>query len=357
MTPAMQGLNLSKGLNVKSWLVLSVVAGLIALAGCEPPPADSRFAIRNPKSLTPGQAKILLTADFQQGQTLQYRFASSREIDLDWDPAKTASGSAKSTVNKFSESMEMVVAYTPVEVNPYGLTTIRATCKKVTVTRSKGTSGRSPIKDAVESFAGKTYTLAVGPTGIIEDYSELNKLIQEIGKEPFREDSKAGRVKEPDMIGDFVASQWFLWDSISSIEKPAEGVSIGQTWKSKLSVPTPMVMRKARDVIYRLSEIRDNEKGQVAVIQSSYSPAESVPSGWPIPYSGTFQMAGTFGFLRGYQVLDLKGQGEELFNIELGRIEQSAQQYQMQLTASLPLPIGPGPRITIKQKLTMQLLE
>jgi hypothetical protein len=299
----------------------------------------------------------LLTVDFQQGQTLQYKFICSREIDLDWDPAKTASGSAKSTVNKFSESVETVVAYTPVEVDPYGLTTIKATCKKVVVTRSKGTGGRPPTKDAVESFAGKTYTLVVGPTGRIEDYSELNELIREIGKEPFQEDSKLGRTKEPDMIGDFVATQWFLWDSISSIENPTEGVSVGQTWKSKLSVPTPMVMRKARDVTYRLSEIRQNGKGRLAVIQSAYSLAESVPSGWPIPYSGKFQVTGTFGFLSKYKVLDLKGQGEELFNIDRGRIEQSDQQYQMQLAASLPLPIGPSPRITIKQKLSMQLLE
>ena len=342
---------------MKSGLVLLVVVGLSVLAGCEPPPADSRFAIRNPKLPTEGQAKELLMVDFQQGQTLQYKFVSSREIDLDWDPAKTASGSAKSTVNKFSESVEMIIAYTPVEVNPYGLTIIKATCKKVIATRSKSTGGRPPIKDAVESFAGKTYTLTVGPTGKIEDYSELKKLIQEIGKEPFREDPKLGRVKEPDMICDFVASQWFLWNSISSIENPTDGVSVGQTWKSVLSVPTPMVMRKARDVTYRLSEIRQNGKFRLAVIQSSYSPADSVPSGWPIPYSGTFLVSGTFGFLRGYQILDLKGQGEELFNLDRGRIEQSDQQYQMQLTASLPLPIGENPRLTIKQKLTMQLLE
>lgn len=340
---------------MKSGLVLLVVVGLAALAGCEAPVGQKEPLAEGKKPV--GEGKVLLTVDFQQGQTLQYKFICSREIDLDWDPTKTASGSAKSTVNKFSESMEMIVAYTPAEVNPYGLTTIKATCKKVIVTRSKSTGGRPPIKDAVESLAGKTYTLAVGPTGRIEDYSELNKLIQEIGKEPFREDSKLGRTKEPDMIGDFVAAQWFLWDSISSIENPTEGVSVGQTWKSKLSVPTPMVMRKARDVTYRLSEIRQNGKGRLAVIQSSYSPADSVPSGWPIPYSGKFQVTGTFGFLSKYKVLDLKGQGEELFNIDQGRIEQSDQQYQMQLAASLPLPIGPSPRITIKQKLTMQLLE
>lgn len=344
-------------MNLKFALPLLAVAGLTAFAGCKAPPQDSRFAIRGPQARPAGQAKVLLTVDFQQGQTLQYKFTCSRDIDLDWDPAKTASGSAKSTVNKFSESVEMLVAYTPVEVDPYGLTTVKATCKSVKVTRSKTTGARPATKDAVESFAGKTFNLSVGPTGKIENYADLNRLIQEIGKEPFHEDSKLGRVKDPDMIGDFVATQWFLWDSIASIEKPTEGLSVGQSWKSRLSVPTPMVMRKARDVTYRLSEVRDNANGQLAVIQSSYCLADSVPSSWPIPYSGTFHISGTFGFLVGYKILDLKGQGEELFNIDQGRIEQYNQEYQMQLEASLPLPIGVNPRLTIGQKITMQLLE
>jgi hypothetical protein len=160
------------------------------------------------------------------------------------------------------------------------------------------------------------------------------------------------------MIGDFIATQWFLWDSISSIEKAAKGVYVGQSWKSKLSVPTPMVTRKVRDVTYTLDEIRQTEKGQLAVIRSSYSPAESVSDNWPpMPYSGRFQMSGRFGFLRGYKLLDLQGQGEELFNIDAGRTEQYNQQYQAQLEASLPMGLGLNPRITIKQTLTMELLE
>ena len=159
------------------------------------------------------------------------------------------------------------------------------------------------------------------------------------------------------MICDFIATQWFLWDSVSSIEKPAEGVSVGQTWQSKLSVPTPMVSRKARDVTYTLDEIRESEKEQLAVIHSSYSLAESTPNDWPIPYSGRFRMSGMFGFFRGYKVLDLQGQGEELFNIKAGRTEKYNQQYQMQMEASLQLPLGEKPRITIEQNLTMQLLE
>jgi hypothetical protein len=119
-----------------------------------------------------------------------------------------------------------------------------------------------------------------------------------------------------------------------------------------------MVMRKARDVTYTLSEVRRSEKGRIAVISSSYRQADSVPRGWPIPYWGTFQMVGPFGFYRNYRVLDLQGQGEELFNIDTGRIEQYKQQYKLQLSASLLLPLpGANPRITIDQNITMELLE
>jgi len=250
--------------------------------------------------------------------------------------------------------MDMVVAYTPVEIEPYGLTTIKATCESVKVKRSKGRQ-----KDAVESLAGKTFTFTIDPTGKIEDYSQLDELIKKIGEKAFGAGGRKRGVKEPDMISDFVATQWFLWDSVSSIEKASEGVSVGQTWKSRLPIPTPMVTRKARDVTYTLDEIRQTEKGRLAVIRSSYSPAESVPAGWPIPYVGAFQMSGTFGFLRGYKILALEGQGEELFNIDAGRIEQYTQQYQTQWNASLlfGLKTEVSPRITIKHKLTMKLLE
>jgi hypothetical protein len=245
------------------------------------------------------------------------------------------------------------MAYTPIEIDPYGLTTVKAVCESVKVARSKG-----PGKDAVDNLAGRTFTLAVGPTGKIEDYSQLDQLLKEIGKKAFREDTSQGRIKEPDMIGDVVATQWFLWDAVSSLKKPSQGAAVGQSWNSKLSVPTPMVMRKARDVTYRLDEIRPGEKGRLAVISSSYKIADSAPRDWPIPYSGRFQVAGAFGFYRNYQVLDLQGKGEELFNIDAGRTEQYKQQYQMQLSASLILPLaGVKPKITIKQNLTMNLLE
>ncbi len=326
---------------MKTALIILTIVIMSISGGCEPGAGVKEPLIKN---------KELLTVDWQDGRALEYKFVSRREIILDWDPTGKLSKSDKSTPDKTTELMEMVVAYTPIKIDPYGLTTIKATCKSVKVARSKG-----PRKDAVEHLAGKTFTFTVGPTGKIEDYSQLDELLNEIGKKAFGANTGRGRIKELDMIGDFIATQWFLWDSVSSLKEPSKGVVAGQTWKSKLSIPSPMVMRKAREVTYRLDEIRQSEKGRLAVISSSYQIAETVPQSWPIPYSGSFQMRGTFGFLSGYKLLGLEGQGEELFNIEAGRIEQYNQQYQMQLQASIPMGISVKPMITIKQNLTMKL--
>ncbi len=313
--------------------------------------------------------KELLTIDFQKDQTLRYKFVSTRNIEVDWGGAKEKRSSGCSTcgggkpksetpkTDNSSESVEMVFAYSPVEAEPYGLTTIKATCESVKTVRSARSGKGKEVKDAIEYLPGRTFTFTVEPSGKIEDYSKMDELIRDIGKKAFRPSADGRRTKDPDMIGDFVVTQWFLWDSISSIEKPIKGVSPGQSWKSRLSVPVPMVMRKARDVTYTLDGIRESKKGRLAVIRSSYSLADSVPNNWPVPYSGGFQMSGTFGFLRNYKVMDLQGQGEELFNIDTGRTERYEQQYQMQMEASLRLPIGTNPKITVKQHLTMQLLE
>ncbi len=329
---------------MQATLLILTALVLSVLAGCKP------IAVEEELLGEPGE---LLTVDFQAGQTLRYKFTSGREITVEWDTTSKASRSGSPVSDKSSESLEIIMAYTPVEIDSYGLTTVKAVCESVKVTRSKG-----PGRDAVETLAGRTFTLAVGPTGKIEDYSQLNELLKEIGKKVFRANTDIGRIKEPDMIGDVVATQWFLWDAVSSIEKPSQGAAVGQSWNSKLSVPTPMVMRKARDVTYRLDEIRPSEKGRLAVISSSYKIADSAPRDWPIPYSGRFQVAGAFGFYRNYRVLSLQGRGEELFNIDAGRIEQYNQQYQLQLSASLLMPLaGVNPKITIKQNLTMNLLD
>jgi len=318
-------------------MLLAVV--VTALAGCGPgKPAR--------------KGRDFLTVDFQAGRTLRYKFVSSREMTIGLEAAERVSGSGRRATDNSSESMEIIVSYKPVEIDPYGLTRIKATCESVRITRRKG-----PRRDAVQSVAGKTFMLTVGPTGRIEDRSELDALIKEAGEKAFRAGVDGGRIKEPDMIGDFVASQWFLWDALASIEEPSKGVAVGESWTSKLPVPTPMVMRKARDVTYTLADVRPSEKGRLAVIRSTYQAADSAPTHWPIPYSGKFQVAGAFGFYGNYRALDLQGGGEALFNIDAGRIERYEQEYQLRLKASLMIPLaGVDPRITISQKLTMTLL-
>jgi hypothetical protein len=321
-----------KGVRLKNTLAILTVIILSFLTGC--------------------QQGELLTVDWQEGKSLEYKFVSRREINIDWDPTGKLSRPGQQSAENSTESLETVIEYQPREIDPYDLATIEAHCKSVKVARSKG-----PYKDAVQYLNGKTFTFTVGPNGKIEDYSQLDRLLKEIGEKAFFTSADGGRIKEPDMISDFVATQWFLWDSISSLDNPSKGVTVGQSWKSQLSVPSPMVMRKARDVTYRLNEIRQSDKGRLAVINSSYQQAETVPRNWPIPYSGRFQMRGTFGFLSGYKLLELEGKGQELFNIDAGRTEKYNQQYQMKLESRIPMGISVKPMITIKQELTMELVE
>jgi hypothetical protein len=297
--------------------------------------------------------KIRLTVDFQKDQTLRYRFVSSRDITMDWGAPRQG---GENKIDKFFESLELVVAYTPVEVDPYGLATIKADCEYAKVNRTAPRqTGRG---DAAESLAGKSWTFTVGPTGIMEDHSKLQDVVSQAGKLAFRTDtSHQGLIKEPDMLYDFIAFQWFLWDSISSVPDPIKGVAVGGKWKSKLFAPAPMILFAARDVNYRLEEIRPDPNNRIAVIDSSYSLLYPSPSDWPVPYTEVFQMSGMFGFLRGYRVLDLQGQGQELFNIDAGRTEQYTQKYTLRVLASLPFGLGGiNPQMTIDQTLKMELL-
>ena len=324
---------------MKTVLTVLAVFFFSSLAGC----TDSR--------------KTLLTVDFRSGETLRYRFVSDRQTAVDWGPVRGGSQAKGHKIDKFTDYMDMVVSYTPVEVDPYGSTTIKATCESIKTTRSR-TKGRSGSgKDPVETLTGKSFNFTVGPTGKIQDYSQMLALIQQAGEKAFRK-SKDSRIKDPDMTDDFIATQWFLWDAVSSIDKPLKGLQVADSWNSLLSVPTRMVLRKARTVTYTLDEIRPTDQGRVAVITSSYAPAKSVPRTWPVAYTGgQFMVSGTFGFLQGYKVTGLKGTGRELFNIDLGRTEEYNQQYEMKLRCRLPMGLGGAIPITVKQKISMQLLK
>jgi hypothetical protein len=304
---------------------------LAAVAGCAGPEQGPR------PSKSKGQ---VLTVDFQQDQVLRYRFVSSRKTIMNWTGGSEDRGKAGGdSPVEVSERVEMIVAYEPVKVDPFGLTTIKA-------------------KVESKSLSGKSFVFTIGPNGKIADNSQLEAVIKQAGEKAFRPHSRHGRIKEPDMIGDFMASQWFLWDSVSSIENPADGVSPGQSWKSQLSLPLPVVMREARDVEYTLSEIRESETGRVAVIGGTFSHAESITANWPNPYPpGSFQVSETFGLLRRFEVIDFQGKGEELFNIDKGLVEQYNHSHRMKIAAALMLPLpGANPQLTINQKLSMKLL-
>jgi hypothetical protein len=301
--------------------------------------------------------KTLLTVDFKPGQALKYKFVNSRDMAVDWGPMKGGDPS-KTKINKSSESLEMVVSYTPVEVDPYGVSTIRADCESAKAKRTSESARQPNWQDAAESFAGKSWTFTVDARGKIVDGSGFRTALLEAGQRAFRADRSKGLIKDPDMLFDVIATQWFLWDSVSSVRTPTKGVTVGDKWKSVLAAPATMVLFAARDVNYTLSEIRvQGANNRIAVIDGSYSLLWPNPSEWPVPYIEPFQMSGIYGFLRGYKMRDLQGQGQELFNIDAGRTERCSQSYTMHLSASLPMGLGGvNPQITIDQNMTMELL-
>ena len=316
------------------------------LTGCGGPKEQKKPAVET------GKGKVLFTVDFEQGKVLRYKFVSNRTTEI---LLAGSTDDQKNKANKYTESMEMVMAYNPVKVNAYGLSTIEAKCESMKITKNLPTGAR---KDAAENFAGKTFTFTVGPSGKITDYSRMEALINETAEKAFRENSTQGRIKEPDMVNDFLATQWFLWDSISSIPHPSEGAAVGQIWKSQLSIPISLIMHQARDVEYKLQEIRDSQNGKIAVIDSTFSLSKSSPQGWRIPYRDSFQMSGPFGFYVNCRGSDLQGKGQELFNIDAGKSLGYEQSYKMTVTAALMIPLGGiSPKITIDQKLSMQLLD
>lgn len=326
-------------------LVVVLIAGIIG--GC---------------TAAPSSRKTLLTVDFKPGQTLKYKFVSSRNMTVDWEATK-GGNPGKTKINKSSESMEMVVSYTPVEVDPYGVSTIRADCESAKAKRTLESARQQNWREAAESFAGKSWTFTVDARGKMVNRSKFVEVLREAGQRAFRADRSKGLIKDPDMLFDVIAMQWFLWDSVSSVSNPTKGIAVGDKWKSVLAAPATMVLFAARDVNYTLAEIRrqdpnDPNSSKIAVINSSYSLMWPNPPEWPVPYTEPFQMSGIFGFLRGYKTHDLQGHGQELFNIDAGRTEGYSQSYTMHLSASLPMGLGGGinPQITIDQNMTMELL-
>ncbi len=309
-----------------------------------------------------GRGKVLLSVDFEKGQVSKYKFTSDREIALHWDPTPDKSKpAAKNKVDYTNEKVEIVMAYEPIIVDPYGLTTIKCTCESVVVNRTTSKKKAAKKSDAVKAFAGKSFNLIVGPTGKIEDYSGFEKVLKEVGDEAFRAGRGDVRIKDPDMIEDVIATQWFLWDCVGSLGSAgADGIGTGFKWQSVLSAPTPLVKTQARSVEYQLSEIRNSQSGKQLVIKSTYSPADRKLIVWPMPYSGRFQVSGPFGFLtmfiKNFQVKSLQGSGVEVLKADTGQTIRYKQDYEMVLEAAGKSKLGTKPRLEVKQNFTMQRL-
>jgi len=297
---------------------------------------------------------------FEVGRPLAYRCLSKRDIRICWDP--NADPNRRSdTVSTMNETMDMVIGMEPVRIEPDGSTQLQVQVRSVSINRGR-LSGDvpSPGTDPVKLLEGRGFSLRVASNGRIVDANSLDMLLKEVGQSAFRQDPRYGRVKDPDMISDVVATVWFLWDAISSMDP--NGVEPGQGWTSVLSVPTPMVSRKARQVSYSLERIEQTDTGRIALITGRYSLSDRpAPTTWPIPYAGRFRVSGTFGFLGAYKFLGLEGSGTDRFNIDAGTWEGTTQRMQYILQAAVPFPFARGtsgnPVITIDQSIEVRRLD
>lgn len=347
---------------MRKWIFagLPLVLAGICFVGCQGQQSTTSSAEDGVKSAA-FKGPMLLAVDFKPDVPLKYKFVCERQSALDLDPSdRSGKGreSAKSgRVQNTTERLEMEIVYKPIEVDPYGYSVIEATCNSAKVTR-ESLSGRNWSRpDAAESLVGKSFTLKITPTGKVADYSSLEMLIKEVGKNAFGGDTKRGSIKEPDMIMDFVATQWSIWDSVSSIKNPLKGLKRNSNWDSKLLAPMPFVSKIGRDVRYKFTGVVESNDVYFAEIMSSYNLSKSPPEGIPMPYTGSFQMKGVFGFLQGYNVLSLEGTGRQLYDIKKGLIKSDIQQYKAEVTASIFGLGGIEPSIKINQTITMTLVE
>ncbi len=324
-----------------SIMVSAVLASAVLLWGCA-------------GQLSSGE---LLVVSFEENQPLRYRMVSDRKTLIDLTGSGGAQRSGPQTMN---ERLEMVMVYMPVQVDPFGLTTLKVSCESATVTRTSF-SGRQAGADAIESLPQMTFTLTLTPTGRIEDMSDFKRVVRELGDKAFADAAaSAGRVKNPDMISDFVALQWCLWDSIASIEDPTHGLTSGKTWKATqlLPWPSPVPNPPTRIASFTLDRLAEEDQQQKAYISSTYTLTDDYRKDMPLAYEGTFQMRGLFGFLRRYQFNSISGGGTQVFNIDSGVLEQDHQQYTLDVSADFALPLGDSkPVLKVDQTLSIELLK
>jgi len=329
---------------VKAFHFGLIIAGcVLCFTGCQ-----------NPEK-SPGDSWLLVS--FEKDVPITYQMVSERKTEID---LTTGNAKKKSRPQTITEKLELVMVYTPIEVDPFGLSTLKVECKSAKVTRS-GFSGKQTASDAMEKLTGNSFTLKLTPTGQIADISDLERIAAELGEASFSGSKRGNRVKNPDMISDFLAMQQYLWAAGSTISNQLD-LKEGDTWQSQQSLPWPIPIYPppARVAIYTLDSILAEEsKPRQATITSTYAISETPIEEYIRPYKeGKFQMRGLFGFLRNFQFKHIEGAGTQVFNMDDGLVESDRQQYLLHVTARFMLPLGNSlPVLSVDQTISIERIE
>jgi hypothetical protein len=288
-------------------IIISILCGLIGvLAGCQTGP------------------RTTLLVDFPTDAPLKYKMTSQRKVEI----RLTGDKPERDQSHTVNESLELVMEYRAVESNPFGISAIEGKCVSAKVQRDS-LRGTQPARsaDVAQDLAGRTFRFTVSPTGRIEDYSDLDKLVKELGAKSFIEGVKAPtRVKDPDMLTDFIAMQWYLWDCSAAVKNPSGGVQAGKDWKAIQLLPLPVPIPVARETTYRLAPTQDPADLKKAVIASTYAISQKEIPNWPTPYEGVFNLKGSlFAVMRNYRFNTIEGTGTAVMNLEKGVLQRIAE--------------------------------
>lgn len=328
----------------RSIIIISAGVILASLCGCGKP------QIKTNK---------VMGLNFEINKPLKYRFVSSRIVDL------TLSDQKDKDTKEITEKLELVIAYTPVEEDVYGDITIKASCESAKVSKGSFSGSRPSGKDVTESLAGKEWTFKVNSLGQIRDFGSLIGLIEQLGEATITKQSTRN-VKDPDMIWDFVNTQWFIWDPIASQADAAIDIAPGQRWQSTQIIPFAKLVPAERRISYTYTEPADESEtikisGMIEKLPIKFDedkqPMPEVKT-LPKPYKVAHQMRGMFGFLTNYRVDTLEGSLEAVYDAGSALLRSCRQEYDMKMTASFMLPLGDSvPMLDVKQTINMELIE
>jgi hypothetical protein len=187
-----------KGYAVKYvWPGLLILGCIFCFVGCQPSTHSDNW----------------LLVSFEKNVPITYKMVTERKTKIDLTNTETTTSARPQTMD---EKLELVMVYTPIEVEPFGETTLKVFCKSAKVQRT-GFSGNQQAKDVMETLAGKSFLLKVSPTGLIVDNSDLERISKELAASSFDSSRDNLPIKNPEMISDFLAMQQFLWDASSTI--------------------------------------------------------------------------------------------------------------------------------------------